>query len=228
MYGLLIMSLWECLFAYYRYYTTLKTTTSLVSATTGLVIKRFSVFALVYFVAFVATIHFKFWLFPCILAFNLLFNIHCHWTFASILIPIYDIIDNPVSFRMMKSVYYIRRLSFICYAIQFGYFSVFMLSQTVEFIHCLPIIWAVHIFVYSFLFVHNRKSFKRLLKCSACQRIKVSSPLISDTLRSKPKSMELHVNTGKLTVPTTNPVMGESKKSTDSDLATLGTSIYHN
>lgn len=173
-YGILIMSLWESLFTFYRFYTAFKTTQSLLVVTTQQIMNKFMVYALIFSILFVANIHWYYWLFPVMILLNCSFNLFCNWRFAACLLSKYQTFNEQEqnglndethsTSAMIKRVYYMRRISFICYTLQSIYFISFMFTQNVNIIYYLPLLWSINCCVYSLNFVRNRHTLNDLFK----------------------------------------------------------------
>ena len=88
-YMILIISVWDSLFSWYRYYSTLFISVKFYHAPTQRVVKLFIVYGIPYCALFIAQIHFYYWLFPFVVLMHILFNTYCTWKFAQLLLNSY-------------------------------------------------------------------------------------------------------------------------------------------
>ena len=89
MYGLLVLSSWDSLFSWYRYYTTRYISQTFQQPPTGWIAKYFMLYLIPYSATFVIQIHFYYWLFPLVILTHLIFNVYFTWQFAEILLDSY-------------------------------------------------------------------------------------------------------------------------------------------
>lgn len=85
-YGLLILNIWESLFAFYRYYSTQMTTVSLEIVERSTIFKIFMRYCIIYSLLFFFQIHFVYWLYPVVILLTSIFTLYCTWKTSEILI----------------------------------------------------------------------------------------------------------------------------------------------
>ena len=81
-YGIMVLALWESLFSFYRYYTTMHSLKSLEVPSAIHVLAVFSIYAVVFMVIFLATMHLYYFIFPLVILCHFLFNMYCTWKFT--------------------------------------------------------------------------------------------------------------------------------------------------
>ena len=86
MYCMIILSLWDSLFSFYRYYTTMYCAKKFVLLSTKTIIKYFSIYAIPYCIIYLLQIHIYYFLFPLLIISHTIINTWCNWMFAKILI----------------------------------------------------------------------------------------------------------------------------------------------
>ena len=90
LYGVMTLSLWESLFSFYRHFTTMNTLEALEVPTTRRVLLLFSIYAAIFTLSFLFTVHCWYFMFPVVVLCHFLFNLHCTWTFSAALIAKYS------------------------------------------------------------------------------------------------------------------------------------------
>ena len=88
-YGILIVSVWESLFSFYRYYTTLFISSRFFQAPIKEIFKYFICYAIPFCILFTLQMHVYYFLFPIIILMHWTFNIFSTWKFAQILVASY-------------------------------------------------------------------------------------------------------------------------------------------
>ena len=88
-YGTMILSIWESLFSYYRYYTTKISTNSCQLVSTSQVLIRFLIYIIIFVTLFTVQMQIYYWIFPILILLHSGFNIYCNTAFAAILISKY-------------------------------------------------------------------------------------------------------------------------------------------
>ena len=89
-YGVMVLSLWDSLFSFYRHFTTMRTLRALEVPTTSKVLRLFSIYAVIFTLLFLSTVHLYYFLFPVVVLCHFLFNLYCTWTFSAALITKYS------------------------------------------------------------------------------------------------------------------------------------------
>eukprot|EP01083_Nonionella_stella_P071074 190656_1 len=187
LYLIMIMSLIESLFNFYRFYTTLLTSKYLKLTTLSDVIKRYTIYILIFATLYGVTVHLYFWILPLVILLHLGFGIYCNWKFASILIMSYTNfigLSGSASSRrvsvsklthtdeeVLRSVYFMRKVSLICTVLQSLYlflFLVFYGINTELIIIYLPVLWSISSFIFALNFVRNRLCVQRMIKRMCC------------------------------------------------------------
>eukprot|EP01084_Bolivina_argentea_P052268 96006_1 len=163
-YSVMLLLLWESLFSFYKYYTTLFVVLHCKIASTKAVTMRFMIYVIIFSICFNLQIHFYYYLWPILLALHFIFNTYCTFKFSSILITKYiafidvdDRFENQENINILNSVYFMRRTSMICCILQTIYFGLFIISYSANTIYYLPIIWSICGGVYTINFVRNRR-----------------------------------------------------------------------
>lgn len=86
-YGIFILNNWESLFAFYRYYSTRQTMTSLELVERKTIFKLFICrYSFTFGLLYTLQIHLYYWLFPLIILLQSTFSIFCTWKTSEILI----------------------------------------------------------------------------------------------------------------------------------------------
>lgn len=89
-YSLIILSIWECLFNFYRFYSTYFASRKIIILNPQQIIFKFTLFfAIPFFAIFVIQIHYYYYLYPIIIFVYFFFNIINVWLFGHILIVQY-------------------------------------------------------------------------------------------------------------------------------------------
>lgn len=164
-YGLLILSIWESLFSWYRYYTTRYISKRFNHASTSLVIKYFILYLIPFIIMFILNIHFYYWLFPMVIITHLLFNVYCNWKFCQILVYSYKQstgynqgIAKAIHNKMLKGVYRMRRNSLFCSILSTLSLCIILIIYNTQIIIYLPILWCIYSICFTLNFVRNRTS----------------------------------------------------------------------
>eukprot|EP01084_Bolivina_argentea_P048280 88972_1 len=85
-YGIMISNLWESLFSFFRYYSTVWSTTNNTIISTKKVVKKFVIYyGIIFCILFLMEIHVWWTLFPVVVILHFVFNFYCTSKFASIL-----------------------------------------------------------------------------------------------------------------------------------------------
>eukprot|EP01084_Bolivina_argentea_P238807 401243_1 len=194
MYGIMILSIWLDFFAYYRYYTTFKTTKHLMTASTISVLKNYTIYVLIFCSLFIIQLHFYHLLFAAIITLHVICNLYCNYQFTSILIKQYHFFEEnsetqseiDMERRILNKLYFIRKLSLIHSLLNIISLSLFLITYffqtqnmySINIIAYIPFLWSISSAVYAITFVRNRKYLKQKCFCTCCM---VQSKPISDT-----------------------------------------------
>ena len=95
-YCIMILSVWESLFNFYRFYTTMYAAKYFYTLETKQVLQKYAVYASIYCLIFLICIHAYYWLFPLVVGCHFFFNVFCTMQFAHILIVQYGHIISLV------------------------------------------------------------------------------------------------------------------------------------
>ena len=90
-YGVMVLALWQSLFSFYRYYTTMRSLVSMDRTPTSRVLLLFSIYALTFTLLFLSMIHIYYFLFPVVVLLHFVFNLYCSYIFSSALIKKYSV-----------------------------------------------------------------------------------------------------------------------------------------
>eukprot|EP01084_Bolivina_argentea_P268539 456143_1 len=167
-YGIMIASIWQSLFNFYRYYTTFLNTKDFQDIAISSILYKFSGFAIIFAILFMAQIHFYYWLFPLVLGLYFGLNWYCSWKFSSVLISRYKLfiamegtfqtkLQPDINSQILRSVYLLRKYTLICCIIQSISLGLFVVTYNVQIIHYLPILWCLSCITFIFNFVRNRR-----------------------------------------------------------------------
>lgn len=107
MYCMIILSLWDSLFSFYRYYTTMYCAKKFILLSTKTIIKYFSIYAIPYCIIYLLQIHIYYFLWPVLILLHTVMNTWCNWMFAKILI------DSTLQYA--SSVYFLCNLHSVLY-----------------------------------------------------------------------------------------------------------------
>eukprot|EP01084_Bolivina_argentea_P027095 50374_1 len=200
LYGVMITLIWQSLFNFFRYYTTLKTATNLEVISTNTVLKLFILYAIPFSVIYLLQIHVYYFIFPFVILLH--FSCNLYWTlkFASILINQYRVFEDLDSSIMQKnadqdvlnSVFFMRKTSLICCVLQTTYLSLLVVTYNVNTIYYLPIFWSISCLIFACNFVRNRKGV--IDKCFKCKKLCIKNNEIK-TNQNMNNTMKLHIHT---------------------------------
>lgn len=104
MYFMIILSLWDSLFSFYRYYTTYYCAKKFYLLSTKTILKYFSVYAIPYLIIYLLQIHFYYFLYPLLILSHIIVNIWCNWMFAKILI------DSTMQYASFVFIFFVLLL----------------------------------------------------------------------------------------------------------------------
>ena len=184
-YGLLILSLWETLFFYHRYYSTKYCAKYLGFVSLKRVLYKFSYKYFIWFVGlYIMQMYYYYYLFPLLLVFNTLFNIYCTKRFVMTLKKQYKcltehIMSNALSEvqkEMISTLNLMRNYSYISILFSCTYMFIFTFCYSTNITICLPILWSLSLIAWSMNFTRNRQfwytTYKLAsLKCISCIHI---------------------------------------------------------
>eukprot|EP01083_Nonionella_stella_P002338 6739_1 len=190
MHSVMIVSIWESLFPFYKFYTTYKVVSNMQTVSPKHVMIRFMMYAFLFALLFNVQIHIYYYLWPILLLVHAVFNVVCTIKFSSVLIDKYQLVlgmDDRITSsdndNILRSVYLMRAISIICSVLQTAALAVFAISYSVGIVYYLPMFWSLSTFIYSFSFVRNRTYF--ILKVFQCtQAIKYRSVFANKTSTS--------------------------------------------
>jgi len=159
-YGMLVLSLWESLFSFYRHFTTMSTLDALEVPSTFRVLLLFSFYGVLFAALFLCSLHFYHYLSGVVVLTHFLFNLYCTWTFSAALISKYSA-DDCSGLRgreeILESVRFVRKASIASNAVQTLYLGTFLVSFALGSACYLPILWGVSCSVTMFNFIRNRQ-----------------------------------------------------------------------
>eukprot|EP01084_Bolivina_argentea_P220543 373752_1 len=200
-FGIMILSLWESLFTYYRFYSTFESA-RMQTVSTKHVLKRFSIYCIIFVILFNMQLYLYYWLWPLIVITHYSFNYYYTLKFSRLLIgecqkfeeihmnKANDICVNNQN--IIKNVRYMRKISLICCTSQSIALSAFVIIYNVNIIYCLPIVWSFSCFIFALNFVRNRRAImecvRSCMKCQSENRNKVNiskNNVVSDNTSKK-------------------------------------------
>ncbi len=163
------MSLWDSLFAFFRYYSTAFIATRFFHVTTARVCTKFSFYAIPYCVLFIVAIHCYYYLYIFILISHCAFNHYCTWKYSVLLIDSYQqstgSLSPEIHRKMLSGVYLMRRIQLINCAlstVSVGCVLMFVCDLAIV-MDYIPILWCVYCGLFTLNFVRNRHCLYRTL-----------------------------------------------------------------
>eukprot|EP00485_Elphidium_margaritaceum_P002836 CAMPEP_0202699550 /NCGR_PEP_ID=MMETSP1385-20130828/12784_1 /ASSEMBLY_ACC=CAM_ASM_000861 /TAXON_ID=933848 /ORGANISM="Elphidium margaritaceum" /LENGTH=749 /DNA_ID=CAMNT_0049356525 /DNA_START=136 /DNA_END=2385 /DNA_ORIENTATION=- len=198
-YGVMVSSLAESFFSYYRFYTTMMVSRLLVNISTTAVCKRFSLYMALFCVLYVCAMHLFYFVFPLILVLFIVFNVFCVVKFSLDLLqrlrPLVDTQDSTVVLSgpnedLYRSVLFMRNISLICCLLRCICLAFFLITYNVDAIYLLPMLWAISVLLFAMNFIRNRRCVQHLKiqwqqRCCTGNRVVPVSKLPPSS--SKPK-----------------------------------------
>eukprot|EP01084_Bolivina_argentea_P275795 470440_1 len=161
-YSMIILSIWDSLFSFYRYYTTMYCAVNFSLVSIKTTIKYFSVYAIPYFIIYILQIHIYYYLYPILILSHGIMNFWSTWMFSKILIDstmqyykTEKMIENAHD-DMLKSVYFMRNTSIVWCLISFICQIGFVVTANIQIIYFYPIFWCIGCIIFSLNFVRNR------------------------------------------------------------------------
>eukprot|EP01083_Nonionella_stella_P139817 427306_1 len=122
-YGTMILSIWESLFSFYRYYATKSSIHSFCAASLSTVLSRFIIYIILFVCVFCIYVHLFYPIFPLLIILHCVSNMYCNLSFASILIQQYShflsqhsqgTYVNEMDMDILESVYIMKKWSIFC------------------------------------------------------------------------------------------------------------------
>eukprot|EP01084_Bolivina_argentea_P279612 478043_1 len=217
-YGVMIVSVWESLFSFCRYWITKIAEDQCRVASTTYCLKRFILYIIAYFTLwtlYTYVIH-NIFVAIIIVTCHCTFNIYCISMNASILIKQYGSISPTDSSRnlplfnlnkeIVNAVYFMKHASIISNIISTIYLSIFLIIITynhyTNVTYYLSILWAISCFIFSLNF-HKNRSYIRYKILQLLQFIRGkdnnNKHQISETLNKK-ISVQINVDPSEITV----------------------------
>lgn len=95
-YSIMLLSIWESFFSWYRYYTTLDATTLFERPSIWNVFQKFSIYMIIFIASFLCEVHATYFIFPIVIILYTAFNTYCTLKFASLLIGRYRLFISLV------------------------------------------------------------------------------------------------------------------------------------
>eukprot|EP01084_Bolivina_argentea_P311869 539882_1 len=153
-YGIMLLSIWDSLFAFYRSYSTYKTSTFSLLVSTTQILKLFSIYAIPFCVLYTIQINFFYWLFPPLIFMKLCFSICCHCKFVQSIKQA----DATPDHQLIKSVSYLWKTSVIYAILQSISLGLFLslMKYNLNIIYFLPLLWCCISSIYCTNFVRNK------------------------------------------------------------------------
>eukprot|EP01083_Nonionella_stella_P043879 118398_1 len=168
-YSMLIISLSDSLFSFWRYYTTMYCATYFYNLSAKMVLTQFSFYAVPFCIVYALQIHVYYALFPLLIVAHITMNVWCNYMFFKILIDSTtevaetEVILTNVNDDMLQSVYSIRRSSLVWCCVSSLCHSIFVMTSNVQIMYFFPLLWAVSSFAFTLNFARNRSKVKQTL-----------------------------------------------------------------
>eukprot|EP01084_Bolivina_argentea_P113651 202536_1 len=244
-YGVLILTNWEALFVFYRYYSTTYTAKHFNTINTIRVLKPFTVYAIGFLLLFVAQIHFYYYLFPFIILLMATFTIFCSYKTSHILINQFkqmeQMLENFGSNRqiqrtMSKSVYFMRNSSMLSSICCILYLSVLLISYSMCIVYYLPCIWCIVCILCTLNFIRNRHFFTKIFCCKCICKSDKHKPNKSQPETAEKRSVQgdnsNQTNTtitagDNVTGSDTEMVSSRNNTSNDTDPKTISNELHY-
>jgi len=199
LYATLILSLWDALFAFYRFYTTYVISTRFEEASAANLVIYFLAYAIPYSVLFIITIHVYYWLFPLLIILHFAYNTYCTWKFSHILITSYamstgitgineDGMIAPLHLEMLAGVFFMRRISLICAGLSTCSISLLLILYDTRIMMYLPIVWSLYSICFTISFIRNRHSISKFClrsRFSRCWRTDAAKVALGNIIRDE-------------------------------------------
>mmetsp|Transcript_56027 Transcript_56027/g.93368 ORF Transcript_56027/g.93368 Transcript_56027/m.93368 type:complete len:926 (-) Transcript_56027:42-2819(-) len=179
MYAVVMLSMWDSLFSFYRYFTTLYSSTKFETLSLSGVVRYYCVYAMPFLALYLCQIHVYYLLFPVLIVAHLSLNCWCNWKFASILIDTTiryaqncTIVKYDIHNEMLRSIYFMRRTSLLWSLVSTLQLSLFVAIYNVQIVYFLPLLWCISCLCFTLNFVRNRsKLYRQTYKLyQACKR----------------------------------------------------------
>eukprot|EP01083_Nonionella_stella_P069760 186172_1 len=174
-YSVMILALWESLFAFSRYYSTYQVAIKVrLHVSTRSMLKKFSIYVFIFTLTYAAHVHFEYWFCIILILFHAIFNLYCNWKFIAILVEQYKFFqcqqnsDITGSDQMLRNLYLLRKVLLMCGVIHSLSFSIFIVIHHVNTIYFLPILWCIAAALSCISFARNRLYISG--KCACCQK----------------------------------------------------------
>eukprot|EP01083_Nonionella_stella_P189100 698588_1 len=211
--GIMLVSCWESLFSFYRYYTTYQAIKTRPISSCR-VIKRFLFYGIIYCTVFVVEIVVYYYTFLLVVLLHLCFNVYCTWKFAGFLIEEYkrfisveevqnDVISGQKNQQILHSVIFMKWTSMLCCVLQSISLSLFVILYNPTIIYFLPILWSISCSIFALNFARNRMFIRRKMfrirqgckyKCLCCKykQKRRNTPLSEIVRNMKPTVDDSH------------------------------------
>ena len=187
-YSFMIFCVWQSLFSFYRYYSTLYSTRKFESHTTRKLFQAFKFFAATFCALFLMSIHIYYYFYPLPIIAFISFNCWCTYKFAAMLIERCSFFasmqrTDTGTQDIIRHVRFTKNTSLVSCILQSIYLSAFLITYNVNILYYFPILWSLSAFVLALNFVRNLKYiqeqmfiYKRYLQCICCTRVSARSP----------------------------------------------------
>lgn len=190
-YGLITIAMvWEMLFSYYRYYSTIVSAKYFYQINLSKVLKSFSIHIMIFVTLLIIQTQFYFWSLPIVILYYFVTNIFWINKVAQLLISSYEQLTeslntdfklNQFQTDLIHCVKIMRKLSMISSVLSTINIIAFTVIYNMKIVYYFPIIWSLSILSFVFNFVRNRQYLNE--KCcfysSFCRKIPSITRLIS-------------------------------------------------
>eukprot|EP01083_Nonionella_stella_P090607 253107_1 len=172
---IILLSLWDSLFSFYRYYTTRALAIYLHSIKICSVLKAFSFYIIVFIVLFMLQTRLYYYIFAPILVSHLIINIYWILNTTRIIMNTAKhshVANQKAEVQFFHNVVVMRSLSILSALCSTVYIALFMMTSTMDIVYYFPLIWSVSTTLFTFNFVRNRQLMRRMAhtmhKCTIC------------------------------------------------------------
>ncbi len=173
----LFAMIWESLFSFYRYYTTMISYKHFYSPTLIQIMQPFSIYTIIFILLFLIQTQIYYYIFPVILTYYLGANIFWVLTVCNVLIASFSKLEQRVSFsgsyidfraELINNAKLIRNLSIVSTLLSSIYITLFLVVYDMKIAYYFPLIWSLYTPFFALNFVRNRQFFAKLRYAGRC------------------------------------------------------------
>eukprot|EP01084_Bolivina_argentea_P070643 128459_1 len=178
-FGVMILCIWESVFAWYRYYTT-KISAAKFNKSISIekLISKFLLYAFVFILLCIANLYIFDYIYPILILLHASSNIYCNHKSTSILIKRYrtflkvnesfgNTFNKHYDESILKAIFLMRKVSLISNIISIISLSIFLYKTDAIYYIC--ILWNISCFIFSINFIRNRSFLKKCFYYIYCR-----------------------------------------------------------